>query len=211
MAATRLELNLLRLLSRCEALAAERREPDEWRLEKYVGALEEMLLALKKHSSKPAPELLNEYARKVDFLKGMLEAEKLSSSAEKALANQFLAPGRTPTTTKERTPATKMVHLQTKARYTGRMRSELLGTDPLSVNESEELNLRKRKGFVSEEKQSATELDAVLQHHRSMQEKLAEEMLSLARSLKNNTLAAQNVIKQDNQNRVLRPQLEQMI
>ncbi|KAM9111932.1 vesicle transport protein USE1 [Pangshura tecta] len=199
MAATRLELNLLRLLSRCEALAAERREPDEWRLEKYVGALEEMLLALKKHSSKPAPELLNEYARKVDFLKGMLEAEKLSSSAEKALANQFLAPGRTPTTPKERTPATKMVHLQTKARYTGKMRSELLGTDPLSVNESEELNLRKRKGFVSEEKQSAAELDAVLQHHRSMQEKLAEEMLSLARSLKTNTLAAQNVIKQDNQ------------
>lgn len=43
------------------------------------------------------------------------------------------------------------------------------------------------------------ELDAVLQHHQDMQEKLAEEMLSLARSLKNNTLAAQNVIKQDNQ------------
>lgn len=50
------------------------------------------------------------------------------SSSEKALANQFLAPGRTPTTTKERTPATKTVHLQTKARCTGRMRSELLGT-----------------------------------------------------------------------------------
>nr|XP_006126879.2 vesicle transport protein USE1 [Pelodiscus sinensis] len=165
----------------------------------YVGALEEMLLALKKHSSKPAPELLNEYSRKVNFLKGLLEAEKLSSSAEKALANQFLAPGRTPTTTKERTPATKMVHLQTKARYTGRMRSELLGTDPLSVSESEELNLRKRKGLGPEEKQSAAELDAVLDHHRSVQEKLAEEMLSLARNLKNNTLAAQNVIKQDNQ------------
>ncbi|XP_067417704.1 vesicle transport protein USE1 isoform X3 [Emydura macquarii macquarii] len=158
-----------------------------------------MLLAIKKLSSKPAPELVNEYSRKVDFLKGMLEAEKLSSSVEKALANQFLAPGRTPTTTKERTPATKMVHLQTKARYTGKMRSELLGTDPLSVNDSEELNLRKRKGLASAEKQSTTELDSVLQHHRSMQEKLAEEMLGLARSLKNNTLAAQNVIKQDNQ------------
>lgn len=47
---------------------------------------------------------------------------------EKALANQFLAPGRTPTTAKERTPATKTVHLQTKARCTGQMRSELLGT-----------------------------------------------------------------------------------
>uniref|UniRef100_A0A8C4K364 Vesicle transport protein USE1 n=1 Tax=Dromaius novaehollandiae TaxID=8790 RepID=A0A8C4K364_DRONO len=55
------------------------------------------------------------------------------------------------------------------------------------------------RGLASDEKQSAVELDAVLQRHQDMQEKLAEEMLSLARSLKNNTLAAQNVIKQDNQ------------
>ncbi|PIO31597.1 hypothetical protein AB205_0178090 [Aquarana catesbeiana] len=32
-----------------------------------------------------------------------------------------------------------------------------------------------------------------------MQEKLAEEMLRLTQNLKSNTLAAQNVIKQDNQ------------
>ncbi|NWT01452.1 USE1 protein, partial [Mionectes macconnelli] len=198
MAATRLELNLMRLLSRCEALAAERRDPEEWRLEKYVAALEDMLRELKKQASKPAPELLNEYSRKVDFLKGLLEAEKLSSSTEKALANQFLAPGRTPTTAKERTPATKTVHLQTKARCTGQMRSELLGTVGLVL-----LLLcwcfSDCPCLQSDEKQSAVELDAVLQHHQDMQEKLAEEMLSLARSLKNNTLAAQNVIKQDNQ------------
>ncbi|KAM6113814.1 vesicle transport protein USE1 isoform 1-T1 [Phoenicopterus ruber ruber] len=197
MAATRLELNLMRLLSRCEALAAERRDPEEWRLEKYVAALEDMLRELKKQSSKPAPELLNEYSRKVDFLKGLLEAEKLSSSTEMALANQFLAPGRTPTTTKERTPATKRVHLQTKARCTGKMRSELLGT--VCFGAAASLLLVYRLGLASDEKQSAVELDAVLQHHQDMQEKLAEEMLSLARSLKNNTLAAQNVIKQDNQ------------
>ncbi|XP_054252158.1 vesicle transport protein USE1 isoform X2 [Indicator indicator] len=196
MAATRLELNLMRLLSRCEALAAERRDPEEWRLEKYVAALEDMLQELKKQSSKPAPELMNEYSRKVDFLKGLLDAEKLSSSTEKALASQFLAPGRTPTTAKERTPATKRVHLQTKARCTGKMRSELLGTVCCG---HAEFTMRKRKGLASDEKQSAVELDAVLQHHQDMQEKLAEEMLSLARSLKNNTLAAQNVIKQDNQ------------
>ncbi|NXJ54168.1 USE1 protein, partial [Spizaetus tyrannus] len=206
MAPTRLELNLMRLLSRCEALAAERRDPEEWRLEKYVAALEDMLRELKKQSSKPAPELLNEYCRKVDFLKGLLEAEKLSSSTEKALANQFLAPGRTPTTTKERTPATKTVHLQTKARCTGKMRNELLGT--VCSGAAASLLLLYRLclvvfsclgGLTSDEKQSAVELDAVLQHHQDMQEKLAEEMLSLARSLKNNTLAAQNVIKQDNQ------------
>ncbi|NXR21280.1 USE1 protein, partial [Cinclus mexicanus] len=159
----------------------------------YVAALEDMLRELKKQASKPAPELLNEYTRKVDFLKGLLEAEKLSSSTEKALANQLLAPGRTPTTAKERIPATKTVHLQTKARCTGQMRSELLGTvRPV-------LLLLCCCCFTSDEKQSAVELDAVLQHHQDMQEKLAEEMLSLARSLKNNTLAAQNVIKQDNQ------------
>ncbi|XP_020824868.1 vesicle transport protein USE1 [Phascolarctos cinereus] len=199
MAVPRLELNLVRLLCRCEALAAEKRDPSEWRLEKYVAALEEMLHALKEQSSKPAPEMLNEYSRKVDFLKGMLEAEKLSSSSEKALANQFLAPGRTPTTTKERVPATKTVHLQTRARYTGEMRSELLGTESSATSGSGGLNLRKRTGLGTDEKQSAAELDAVLQHHHSVQEKLAEEMLSLARSLKSNTLAAQNVIKQDNQ------------
>ncbi|NXT20437.1 USE1 protein, partial [Syrrhaptes paradoxus] len=152
-------------------------------------------------NSKPAPELLNEYSRKVDFLKGLLEAEKLSSSTEKALANQFLAPGRTPTTTKERTPATKTVHLQTKARCTGKMRSELLGTvcQPARKYKSLFCFLCSCRGLASDEKQSAVELDAVLQRHQDMQEKLAEEMLSLARSLKNNTLAAQNVIKQDNQ------------
>ncbi|KFZ47389.1 Vesicle transport protein USE1, partial [Antrostomus carolinensis] len=175
----------------------ERRDPEEWRLEKYVSALEDMLRELKKQSSKPAPELLNEYSRKVDFLKGLLEAEKLSSSTEKALANQFLAPGRTPTTTKERTPATKTVHLQTKARCTGKMRSELLGT--VCFGPTASLLLFDRLGLAPDEKQSAVELDAVLQHHQDVQEKLAEEMLSLARSLKNNTLAAQNVIKQDNQ------------
>ncbi|NXG77037.1 USE1 protein, partial [Baryphthengus martii] len=151
-------------------------------------------------NSKPAPELLNEYSRKVDFLKGLLEAEKLSSSTEKALANQFLAPGRTPTTTKERTPATKTVHLQTKARCTGKMRSELLGTVRFGAAAASLLLLELVPcGLAADEKQSAVELDAVLQHHQDMQEKLAEEMLSLARSLKNNTLAAQNVIKQDNQ------------
>lgn len=34
LAASRLELNLVRLLCRCEAMASEKRDPDEWRLEK---------------------------------------------------------------------------------------------------------------------------------------------------------------------------------
>ncbi|XP_018410601.1 PREDICTED: vesicle transport protein USE1 [Nanorana parkeri] len=199
MAKSRLELNFVRLLSRCECMASEKREQGEWRLEKFVGALEEMLASIKKDTRKPAPELLIEYSRKVDFLKGLLDAEKLSSPTEKALANQFLAPGRTPTISKERTPVTKTVHLQTQARYTGEMRSELLEKNGISSTDSGDGYPRKRKGSITNDKQSEAELDAVLQHHHNMQEKLAEEMLRLTQNLKSNSLAAQNVIKQDNQ------------
>ncbi|TMS20478.1 Vesicle transport protein USE1 [Larimichthys crocea] len=219
--ASRLEINFIRLLSRCESIASEKRGETEWRLEKYVGALEEMLVALRKSLSKPTPEVLTEYTRKVDFLKGLLEAEKLSSATEKALANQFLAPGRTPTIANERMPASKTVHMQTKARCTGEMRDELLGTVG-----GIELKHSDTKGFLTlittgetkaegsarlkqicgteevfplDERQSAAELEAVMQHHHNLQEKLAEDMLNLARNLKNNTLAAQNIIKQDNQ------------
>ncbi|XP_053320277.1 vesicle transport protein USE1 [Spea bombifrons] len=199
MAKSRVEINFVRLLSRCEAMASEKRQEGEWRLDKFVDALEKMLLSIKEDTRKPAPELLIEYSRKVDFLKGLLEADKLASSSEKALANQFLAPGRTPTISKERTPVTKTVHLQTQARYTDEMRKELLGKTTLSPNDSGDSYPRKRKGSMSDDKQSAAELDAVLQHHHNLQEKLAEEMLRLTQNLKNNTLAAQNVIKQDNQ------------
>uniref|UniRef100_A0A3P9B3P5 Vesicle transport protein USE1 n=1 Tax=Maylandia zebra TaxID=106582 RepID=A0A3P9B3P5_9CICH len=193
--ASRLEINFIRLLSRCESLASEKRGETEWRLEKYVGALEEMLVALRKSPSKPTPEVLAEYTRKVNFLKGTLEAEKLSSPTEKALANQFLAPGRTATMANERMSVTKKVHTQTKARCTGEMRDELLGTVGRSDRTADVTSLC----FPLDERQSAAELDAVLQHHHNLQEKLAEDMLNLARNLKNNTLAAQNIIKQDNQ------------
>ncbi|KAB5559051.1 hypothetical protein PHYPO_G00024400 [Pangasianodon hypophthalmus] len=198
MAASRLEINFIRLLSRCEAIASEKRGETEWRLEKYVGALEDMLVALRKSPGKPTAEILTDYTRKVDFLKGLIEAEKLPSPSEKALANQLLAPGRTPTISSERMSATKTVHMQSKARCTGEMRSELFSSAASSAGAETELRHRSRSVPV-DECESAAELDAVLQHHHSLQEKLAEDMLNLARNLKNNTLAAQNIIKQDNQ------------
>ncbi|XP_077778179.1 vesicle transport protein USE1 [Podarcis muralis] len=275
----RAELKLVRLLSRCEALAADRRGPDEWRLEKYVSALEEMLLDLKKHSSKPAPEVLNEYSRKVDFLKGLLEADKLvrpvvcglpswwafSPTAEGRAASSCCkqklpffpygvskSPYRFPIGRRDpsRLPVGPCI-IPSFGRSLFLAVCQLLGVPvapsparlpfllgrcastlpslPLSACRSpsaglwpflctsppadehrqnlfllpspdlEETSLRKRTGPLPDEKQSAAELDAVLQHHHSIQEKLAEEMLHLARNLKNNTLVAQNVIKQDNQ------------
>lgn len=68
----------------------------------------------------------------------------------------------------------------------------LLGTHKCGVS-------RAKGPRSADGKQSASELDLVLQRHQDLQEKLAEEMLGLARSLKTNTLAAQSVIKKDNQ------------
>ena len=64
--------------------------------------------------------------RKTNIVRSLLSCLQ-SSATEKALANQFLAPGRTPTIANERTPASKTVHMQTKARCTEEMRNELLG------------------------------------------------------------------------------------
>ena len=42
------------------------------------------------------------------------------------------------------------------------------------------------------------DLDTVLKHHNQVQEKLAEEMVSLARNLKENARAANRIISDDN-------------
>ena len=53
----------------------------------------EAFLSLFSPSSKPASEVLNEYSRKVDFLKGMLQAEKLVSRGPSAWSTFMLTWG----------------------------------------------------------------------------------------------------------------------
>ncbi|CAN0326478.1 unnamed protein product [Lampetra planeri] len=197
MSGGRLHINFVRLLARCESLVADNRGHD-WRLDKYIGALQDQLAELKRQASKPSPELLKEYTTKVEFLKGLLLAEKLPTASEKALAAQLLAPGRTPTTPSEVTPTSKTAHLQASARYHGEMRDELLGsTVSLFVVRTKQCNIvRCSAGSVTDNQPA--DIDAVLQHHNNMQEKLADEMLLLARNLKNTSLIAHNIIQQDN-------------
>ena len=44
---------------------------------------------------------------------------------------------------------------------------------------------------------STEDLDAVLETHQQMQDKLAEDMIAMAKSLKNNSLIAQDIIRGD--------------
>ncbi|XP_013789121.1 vesicle transport protein USE1-like [Limulus polyphemus] len=191
---SRLEINFCRLLSQCEELAGQRKQND-WRLEKYVKALEEKLMELKKlNTCQPSKESLAEYTKKVEFLKGVINADKLPSAVEKAMANQLLFSGLSSSPNYSRT---KEIHLQNQSRYTQEMRKELFGSkdaDTVPVDGSSD-SIRQRK---SPSDTSQTEdLDSVLRYHHSVQEKIASEMVTLAQSLKQNSLLAGHIIKKD--------------
>ncbi|XP_072038447.1 vesicle transport protein USE1-like [Amphiura filiformis] len=195
---SRLEINFQRLLARCETMAGDKDRGD-WRLEKYVCALQDKIAELKKAPSPPTDENMTEYNKKVEFLKGLIQAEKLSSPSEKAQAGQLLAPAKSatlPDHTKSSalTSTSKEIHLKAESRYTNEMRKELLGEDDSSPVENGIRHRRKHDEMGS----STEDLDAVMQHHHNIQEKLAEDMLSLTRSLKHNTVVAGNIIQDDN-------------
>ncbi|KAL5005077.1 hypothetical protein ScPMuIL_018533 [Solemya velum] len=185
--ATKLEINFSRLLNRCEHLASDKSNWG-WRLEKYIEALHEQLSQLKSCPSKPCQETINNYCRKVEFLKGLIDAEKLPSSSEKALAAERLS---TVSSSSQNNAKVKELHLQTKSRYQSDMRDELLG----SQKNGEGLpsgELRQRRQQQEEE-----DIDSILQRHRAIQEKLADDMLSLTRTMKETATVANQIVKDD--------------
>ncbi|GAB1605042.1 vesicle transport protein USE1-like [Argonauta hians] len=186
MVATRLEVNMSRLMSRCEEKVAEKKMTD-WRLEKYICALLSQLEELKKSPCCPSKEDINGYARKIQFLKGLLEADRLPDPSEKMLAAEKLAPV---SNSKDMNPSSskKLCNL-TKGRYENEMRAELF-TNLDSPPPRGEVRLRKAA-------QSDTDLDTILQHCNQVQGKLAEEMLMLTRNLKENVSAASRIVKDD--------------
>ncbi|XP_072167553.1 vesicle transport protein USE1-like [Diadema setosum] len=194
MPTSREEVNFQRLLARCEEMAAQNR-PGDWRLEKYVCALQDKLADLKKTNTKSAAEIMQDYSKKVDYLKEVIQMEKLPTASEKAMKTQLLAPARTSGIQHPNSPSmarSKDLHQQLSSRYANEMRKELLG-DNDSIPHSN--GVRKRRGG---EEEVTDDLDAFLQHHNNVQEKLADEMLSLTRNLKHNSLVASSIIQEDN-------------
>ncbi|PIK57159.1 putative vesicle transport protein USE1 [Apostichopus japonicus] len=167
-----------------------------WRLDKYVCALQGMLDDLKKAPSKPGLEAMQKYEKKVAYLKNFIQTEKLPSTTERALQHQINAPARSISLpgSKGTGPlnSSQQLHRITMAHYNKDMRNELLGEDDGFSSGG----LRHR-GLV-EDHSTTDDLDVVLQHHRNLQEKLAEEMLSLTKNLKHNTVVASDIIKADN-------------
>nr|XP_039252638.1 vesicle transport protein USE1-like [Styela clava] len=190
---SRAEIRLIRLLSRCEEMAGLN-TPDDWRLEKYVGALEERLQAVQKldSSEKPKEDIISEYAKKIKFLKQLLETQKLPVTSEKSLANQLLVPAKSRTIpTNKESPTGKQIQMQASSRYTTEMRDELMLTE-----KEKSAGVRYRATSSGGSTQNA-DTEAILQHQHKMHEKIADEMVALTRNLKHNIMASNRVIKDD--------------
>ncbi|XP_046861626.1 vesicle transport protein USE1-like [Xenia sp. Carnegie-2017] len=185
------EINLRRLLSCCEALANNIKLKDgkiNWRLEKYVIALQKQIVELGKVDSKPSKDTMKEYTKRIEFLKHTIDTEKMTCPYKKTVASQQIVP---PDIISDRTYATTIkvreIHHKAKTRHQNEARKELLAGPNLKSRKSSSHMVNSEEGF-----------DEIMQHHQNMQEKIAEEMIEMAQNLKHNSLVANDILKKDN-------------
>ncbi|KAI9555192.1 hypothetical protein GHT06_017707 [Daphnia sinensis] len=209
MTRTRLETNFVRLLEQCKTIANNGKHT-EWRFEKYIATLEEQLIELKKSPMQPPKDVLDDYTKSVSFLKGLTITEKLPSATDKVVASQFLSPCSSPygdTVSKE-------IRHKVAAQYSNQVRDELLtskqplANESISTEKNQEFEnpastLRQRKTeLLSTVKPSAPtahtqDFDAVIGSEQQTQEEITKNLLSMAKTMKEQTMAANSIIRQD--------------
>lgn len=185
---SRLEINFCRLLERCEALADDR-NPTDWRFKKYVQCLEDMLLDLRNvNTCQPSKDTLVHYTSKVDFLKRLIAVDtQPHNSPEKALSHEQLTLKPVPD------DKAKEILLKRQTKAIRDVREELLESRSSAKTSGDSKGLRQRVPGQG----AGEDFDAVLRYHNSMQEKIAEEMVSLAQNLKQNAVLAGHIVKKD--------------
>lgn len=185
---SREEIDLIRLLSRCEQMASHKKH--DWKLEQYVESLKEKLNQVQNLDVKikPSDDVLKEYKQKITFLGQFLNASSLPETSKKSLVNQFLAPAKSKTIYSAiSVPTGKEIQVKTSAKYESDMKSELFATSSSNSD-----GVRNRVGRTTQE-----DVDAALQHQQKMQEKVAEDMVALTKNLKHNVVASNQIIKED--------------
>lgn len=150
----------------------------------------------------PEHQELSEYSKKVRFLKGVLEAEKLATPSQKLMATQILSPvsvvsGAHESHADQSRDKTREIYLQTQAKYANEIREELLGAHESRLPGLGQAVRRRFGQAANRDELISDDAEAVLRHHHQMQEKVAQEMVSLAQNLKQNCLLANDIIRRD--------------
>ncbi|XP_043278596.1 vesicle transport protein USE1 [Venturia canescens] len=197
---SRLEVNVKRLLARCELMAKEdsHLEKWNWKLEKFILALDDMLKELQESPDKPSRDTMTEYTRRVEFLKGVIETSKLTNPIERIVAAQMLPRNSSMISTDLNGPSvTSQIHQKTTAKYSRELRSELFNMDAPGGNSRDPLSSNKLRQRAAGAPAQDQDLDALLKYNRNMQEKIAENMILMTSSMKEHALTANSIIKQD--------------
>ncbi|XP_075217681.1 vesicle transport protein Use1 isoform X2 [Lycorma delicatula] len=139
-----------------------------------------MIQELQNSEKQPTKDTLSSYIKRVEFLKGLMETNKIVNPVEKAVAAQLLSPGPTAPDS-----ISKEIHKKTTSKYNTQLRQQLMGDKATE-------GLRQRQIGTS-----GDDLDVLLKYHHSVQEKIADDMLGLARSMKEQSKLANIIIKRD--------------
>ncbi|XP_068620354.1 vesicle transport protein USE1 isoform X2 [Battus philenor] len=186
------EMNIRLLLNKCEIIAKQEPVEGNWRLNQYVEALGEMITKLKSGPYKLSKDVINEYSKRAAFLKGLIQTANLNSPIEKLEAVQLLSHG---PATMTADAAAQEIHQKTVAKYGVELRSELFGLDD-SDESLRKRNIIKAPNFTSNNA-SQEDIDSLLKYHQNMQEKVAENMVLLTKSLKEQSQIASTIIRGD--------------
>ncbi|KAJ8717236.1 hypothetical protein PYW08_005635 [Mythimna loreyi] len=190
---SRLEMNIRQLLNKCELMAKQEPIDNNCRLKQYTTTLSDMITELKTGTGpdKPTKEALAEYTKRANFLKGVVQTASLNTPSEKLEAVQLLSHGAATITADA---AAQEIHQKTRVKYGVELRSELFGLD--SDDALRKRNIIKAPNFTSNSS-SQEDIDSLLKYHQNMQEKVAENMVMLTKSLKEQSQIASTIIKGD--------------
>ncbi|XP_072942514.1 vesicle transport protein USE1 [Epargyreus clarus] len=189
---SRLEMNVRMLLSKCEIIAKQEPIDGNTKLKSYVESLSDMLSELKTGPDKPSKDTLAEYTKRVTFLKGLLATATLNTPMEKLEAVQQLSHG---AATISADASAQEIHQKTVVKYGAELRAELFGQED-SDDALRKRNIIKAPNFTSNST-SQEDMDSLLKYHQNMQEKVAENMVLLTKSLKEQSQIASTIIKAD--------------
>ncbi|KAJ6639286.1 Vesicle transport protein USE1 [Pseudolycoriella hygida] len=175
---SKLEINIRTLLSHCEVLAKE--DGKSWTLRKYIKSLDTMIKELATSEGKPSRTTLDEYYNRCEKLKTETNYVEQSNDSRK-LQHQSRNLEAVDSVLKE-------IDQIRNERYHSQTRKHLLETQ-------NELQTGLRKRGISTN--SSDDMGQAIKYYGNMQEKIAEDMLSLTRSLKEQTEIANKIIRKD--------------
>ncbi|BES91310.1 Membrane fusion protein Use1 [Nesidiocoris tenuis] len=185
-------IDLSRLLERCEAMAKDGLGEDEWRLKEFVKKAAEILADLKKKPGQPDDDIVRSFENRVVFLEGFLGA---SAAKNNPLERAHLI---ATVSNSHATEETSNIYHAEVQKVQSEIRENLF-------SKKSELRLRKNAtestlfGNLGEPSTptDTDDADALLSYHHSLHENIAENMIGLAKNIKEQSLIANTIIKGD--------------